>query len=217
MTEANLSIDRSAGHYAVAMSTPAVPRGGGREAITRAARESFAARGYHGSSIRDIAARAGLSLSALYHWHTGKQELLAALIEESIEEYFRRCDEALRDAGDDPAARLGALVAATVEYRVGRRVESTIAASEWRNLDPAARERLEGRRAAATRLWADLVEDGIARGDFRCEHPEDARRAVVAACNAIAQWYEPDHEPGLAVSDLVDRYTAIALRIVDCR
>ena len=197
------------------MSTPAVPRGSGRDAITRAARESFAERGYHGSSIRDIAARAGLSLSALYHWHSSKQDLLTALIEESTEEYFRRCDEALRHAGDDPAARLGALVRATVEYRISRQVESTIAASEWRNLDPANRERLDGLRAAASRLWADIVDDGVARGAFACEHPGDARRSVVAACNAIAQWYEPDR--GLAVPDLVDRYTAIALRVVDCR
>lgn len=204
------------------MTTAPVPRGGGRDAITRAARESFAERGYHGSSIRDIAARAGLSLSALYHWHASKQELLTALIEESTEEYFRRCDDALRDAGDDPAARLGALVRATVEYRISRQVESTIAASEWRNLDPVDRERLDGMRAAATRLWTDIVADGVARGVFACEHPDDARRAVVASCNAIAQWYEPGYEPGyetdrgLAVTDLVDRYTAIALRIVDC-
>lgn len=194
---------------------PAVPRGGGRDAITRAARESFAERGYHGTSIRDIARRAGLSLSALYHWHTGKQELLAALIEESVEEYFRRCDGALRDAGDDPARRLAALVRATVEYRVSRQVESTIATSEWRNLEPAHRESLDGMRAAATRLWADLVDDGVARGAFHCEHPRDARRAVIAACNAIAQWYEP--HGGLDVADLVERYTAIALRIVDHR
>ncbi|MDD7967159.1 TetR family transcriptional regulator [Actinomycetospora lemnae] len=198
------------------MTSPAaVPRGGGREAITRAARESFAERGYHGTSIRDIAARAGLSLSALYHWHAGKQELLTALVEESTEEYFRRCDEALRDAGDDPAARLRALVRATIEYRVSRQVESTIAASEWRNLDPENRERLDGLRAAASKLWADLVDDGVARGVFRCEHPDDARRAVVAACNAIAQWYEPDG--GVGVPELVERYTAIARRIVDCR
>lgn len=194
---------------------PAVPRGSGREALTRAARESFAERGYHGSSIRDIARRAGLSLSALYHWHAGKQELLAAVIEESTQDYFRRCDDALREAGDDPAQRLGALVRATVEYRVSRRVDSTIAASEWRNLEPGHRERLEEMRAAASRLWADLVDDGVARGAFHCEHPGDARRAVIAACNAISQWYEPDR--GLAVPDLVERYTAIALRIVDHR
>ncbi|MDF2977366.1 MAG: TetR family transcriptional regulator [Actinomycetospora sp.] len=196
-------------------SVPAVPRGAGRDAITDAAREIFAARGYHGTSVRDIARHAGLSLSALYYWHPSKQHLLAALVEESTQDYFERCEAALREAGDDPADRLRALVRATVEYRVSRRVESSIAASEWRNLSPENRERLGGLRHAATRLWSDLVADGVARGVFRCAHPEDARRSVIAACNAIAQWYAPGGD--LTVADLVERYGAIALRIVDHR
>ncbi|OZM78028.1 TetR/AcrR family transcriptional regulator [Pseudonocardia sp. MH-G8] len=192
---------------------PALPRGAGREAITGAAREIFADRGYHGTSIRDIAKRAGLSLSALYYWHPSKQHLLAALIEESTHDYFQRCDRALREVGDDPADRLRAMVRATVEYRVRRRVESNIGNLEWRNLEPENRERLDGLRRAASQLWADIIEDGVARGAFRCAHPDDARRAVVAACNAIAQWYEPHGD--IDLPHLADRYTAIALRIVD--
>ena len=195
--------------------TPVIPRGGGRDAITGAAREIFAERGYHGTSIRDIAKRAGLSLSAMYYWHPSKQHLLAALIEESTYDYFHRCDEALREVGDDPADRLRALVRATVEYRVQRRIESNIGAQEWRNLEPDNRERLAGLRRSATQLWADIINDGVARGTFRCAHPEDARRSIVAACNAIAQWYEPAGEIGLP--DLVERYTEIALRIADHR
>ncbi|MHA6616365.1 TetR/AcrR family transcriptional regulator [Pseudonocardia sp. DLS-67] len=194
---------------------PVIPRGGGRDAITAAAREIFAERGYHGTSIRDIAKRAGLSLSALYYWHPSKQHLLAALIEEIQHDYSERCDRALRSAGDDPAAKLRALVRATVEYRVSMRVESNIATLEWRNLEPDNRERLDGVRRSASQLWADIVADGVARGEFHCTHPDDARRAIVAACNAIAQWYEPGGE--ITLPDLVKRYTAIALRIVDHR
>lgn len=194
---------------------PVIPRGGGRDAITGAAREIFAERGYHGTSIRDIAKRAGLSLSALYYWHPSKQHLLAALIEEIQHDYFERCDRALRSAGNDPAAKLRALVRATVEYRVSMRVESNIATLEWRNLEPDNRQRLDGVRRSASQLWADIVADGVARGEFHCTHPDDARRAVVAACNAIAQWYEPGGE--ITLPDLVERYTEIALRIVDHR
>jgi AcrR family transcriptional regulator len=192
---------------------PVIPRGGGRDAITGAAREIFAERGYHGASIRDIAKRAGLSLSALYYWHPSKQDLLAALIEESTDDYFRTCDGALREVGDDPADRLRAIVRATVEYRVRRRVESNIATLEWRNLEPPHRERLEGLRRSATQLWADLIDEGVARGAFHCSHPEDARRSIVAACNAIAQWYDPEGD--IELPDLAERYTGIALRIVD--
>nr|WP_255426767.1 hypothetical protein [Pseudonocardia sp. C8] len=119
----------------------------------------------------------------------------------------------MREAGDDPADRLRALVRVTVEYRVSRRVESNIATLEWRNLDPDNRERLAGLRRAATELWAGIIADGVARGTFRVAYPDDARRAIVAACNAIAQWYEPGGE--ITLPELVDRYTAIALRVVD--
>lgn len=194
---------------------PTVPRGGGRDAITGAAREIFAERGYHGTSVRDIAQRAGLSLSALYYWHPSKQHLLATLIEESTHHYFQRCDDALRDAGDDPADRLRALVGATVEHRVNHRVESNIGTLEWRNLEPENAERLGDLRRSATRQWADLIADGVARGVFGCREPDDARRSIVAACNAIAQWYEPGGD--ITSAELAERYIAIALRIVDHR
>lgn len=194
---------------------PAIPRGGGRDAITDAAREIFAERGYHGTSIRDIARRAGLSLSALYYWHPSKQHLLAVLLEESTQDYFQRCDEALRAAGDDPVDRLRALVATSIEYRVRRRVESNLATREWRNLEPELRARVADLRRSATALWTEIIDDGVARGVFHCAHPDDARRSIVAACNAVAQWYEP--EGALGLDDLVSRYTDIALRIVDVR
>jgi AcrR family transcriptional regulator len=194
---------------------PVIPRGAGREAISNAAREIFAERGYHGASIRDIARRAGLSLSALYHWHSSKQDLLAALIQESTNDYFAACEQALGEAGDDPADRLCALVGAAVEWRVRRRIESDIRAREWRNLNPDHQARLDSLRRAATGLWKDIVADGVVQGVFHCEHPDDARRAALAACNAISQWYDPAGEVGLA--ELVVRYQTICLRIVDHR
>lgn len=191
---------------------PAPQRGNGREAITRAAREILADRGYHGTSIRDIAKRAGLSLSALYYWYPSKQELLKSLIEDSDRDYHARCERALRGADEDPAAQLRSLVRVTVEYRIERRIESNITVREVRNLEPESTKYLREQGRAATKRWADVIDDGIARGVFHCAHPEDARRTIIAACNAIAQWYKPTGE--LTTADLVERYTDISLRVV---
>src|SRR4051812_12624670 len=81
----------------------AVTRGNGLNAIMGAAREIFAERGYHGASIRDIAKGAGLSLSALYYYYNGKQELLHALLEDALADVLHGCQTALGAAGDDPA------------------------------------------------------------------------------------------------------------------
>lgn len=191
----------------------AIPRGMGGEAIMAAARAVFAERGYHGASIRDIAKRAGLSLSAMYYWHASKQELLAAMLAAGHREYLEVCTAAIDAAGPDPAARLAALVRATVAYRVRRQVESLIAAQEWRNLDREHAEPLIASRQALTRLWAGIVDDGVRAGAFGCQHPEDARRSIQAACNAISQWYDPDGP--VTVAELERRYAEIALRIVN--
>ena len=50
---------------------------------------------------------------------------------------------------------------------------------------------------------------------FATRYPEDARRAIIAMCNAIAQWWRPDGP--LTREDLVGRYVALALTLVEYR
>ncbi|AXI79099.1 TetR/AcrR family transcriptional regulator [Peterkaempfera bronchialis] len=185
----------------------------GHQALLEAARQEFAERGYGSTSIRDIAQRAGVSLSALYHYYGGKQELLFALLDEGMDRYRQACDAALADAGDDPAERLEALVEATVRFRAGQRDRSSIELTEDRSLNDEQRAHFRRRQAAATRMFQQVIEDGRACSLFLTPYPDDARRAVLAMCNAVAQWYRP--EGALAVDDLVERYVSLALTLVE--
>jgi len=54
-------------------------------AIVQAALETFARRGYHQASIREIARAADLSLAGLYHYVRGKDELLFLVIDRSLD------------------------------------------------------------------------------------------------------------------------------------
>jgi AcrR family transcriptional regulator len=187
-------------------------RPAGHQALFDAAAEEFAERGFDGTSIRDIAARAGVSLSALYHYYPGKQALLGALLDEGMDVYFASCGAALAAAGPDPAARLAAVVGATVRYRAERSVSSLILINEARALPPEAHARFRGRQRAATELFRVAIDAGVAAGLFGTPYPDDARRAVIAACNAVAQWYRPAGP--LSLEDLVERYVALAFTLV---
>ncbi|WP_328766566.1 TetR/AcrR family transcriptional regulator [Streptomyces sp. NBC_00286] len=191
---------------------PSSPRGNGRDAIMDAARDVFAERGYFGASIRDIAKRADMSLSALYYYYSGKAQLFHALIEDSLDDYFRHCEKELAQAGDDPAARLAALVRVTVDYRVRRRVESLLTLQELRYLEPEYRNPIIERRHAVSGLFQKAIDDGLAGGVFRTPHPDDARRAVMAMCNAVAQWYDPSGD--LGTTELCDRYVRLAFAML---
>ena len=187
----------------------------GHQALIEAARVEFAEQGYAGTSIRSIAQRAGVSLSALYHYYSGKQDLLQAILNDGLDAYLGMTAKELSTAGAAPVQRFAALVTAVVRFRCQHPAKSSIALSEVRSLEPAHRERYEQRRAEGTRLFQKAIGDGIRQGVFRTPYPDDARRSVIAMCNAIGDWYRPGGE--LTEDDLVERYLALAFIVVEYR
>ncbi|MBZ4017876.1 TetR/AcrR family transcriptional regulator [Streptomyces purpurogeneiscleroticus] len=190
-------------------------RPAGQQAVLEAARHEFAERGYGAASIRGIARRAQVSLSAMYHYYAGKQELLHALLDESSAQYFASCEAELARAGADAGERLAALVRATVRYRAEHRLESSLLLTECRHLSEGRLKEARQRQYDGSRLFHEVVDGGVAQGVFRTPHPEDARRGVIAMCNAVAQWYRAGGDVG--VGELAERYVELALVLVEYR
>jgi len=163
----------------------------GHTALLQAAREEFAERGYDGTSIRQIAQRAGMSLSVLYHYYPGKTELLQAIVDEAMDAYFGACEAALDEAGEDPVRRLAALVTATIRFRAAYPSKGSLIQGEEHAFNDEFLSHYRKRAAVGTRMFSDVVEAGLASGVFRTPYPEDARRAVIAMCNAVGEWYDP--------------------------
>lgn len=66
-----------------------------REAILDAAREAFAARGYDGASIGDIAKEVGIAKASVLHHFANKDELYGQVIDRMLSAWFVRVEEAL--------------------------------------------------------------------------------------------------------------------------
>lgn len=77
----------------MATMATAEPTAGTADRILRAADELFAARGYSGVSVRDIAARAGVNKGLVYYHHGSKAELF----ERVLDGYYRRHADALSE------------------------------------------------------------------------------------------------------------------------
>ncbi|MFJ4684051.1 TetR/AcrR family transcriptional regulator [Streptomyces sp. NPDC088789] len=202
----------------------AAERPAGHRAIIEAARLEFSERGYNATSIRDIAQRAGVSLSAMYYYYKGKQDLLVAILDDGLDAYFGACDLALGATGDDPAEQLEALVAATVRFRAEHPVKSSIVLTEGRSLEPERLAQYRLSEARGARQFREVVERGVEQGIFLTPYPDDARRAVIAMCDAIADWYRPDGRVGpdgpvgpVGTEELIERYVALALTLVEYR
>jgi AcrR family transcriptional regulator len=187
----------------------------GHTALLRAARDEFAERGYDGASIRHLAARAGMSLSALYHYYAGKQELLEAILTQVADEFFAGYEAERAAVGEDPAERLTAAVRAGVRYAASAPGLVTLLRSEMRNVSPEFLRSLSARIAAASAIYATPIADGIGQGVFHTPYPDDARRAITAMCNGVGDWYNP--RGPLSLDEILSRQVALALVLVEYR
>jgi AcrR family transcriptional regulator len=189
----------------------------GLETLRDVARREFVASGFHAVSIRDLAREAGLSLSALYHYHSSKQELLYGVLDDAIDKFHailrRRMDGV--DTKADPVVWFLVLVHSTVEYRAVCPEESLLFIREQRNLESPYAERLTVRRNEVGALYTAAIEAGVEAGVFTTPYPVDARRAILAMLNAIPNWYRASG--GIDVETLVARYQRLALVILEYR
>lgn len=105
----------------MATTAPKLEARGGesrREALLDAAAEMFAAKGYDGTSIRDIAGAVGMLPGSLYYHFKSKEDLLIAVYRKGVARFEAAIDAALANTGADPwqaieaacAAHLGVLL-----------------------------------------------------------------------------------------------------------
>lgn len=177
--------------------------------ILQAALDCFASQGYHGTSIREIASRAGLSVPGVYHHHASKQALLVSVMEHAMEDLWQRSVAAAAEAGDDPVDQLAAQVECLVLYHARRQDLAFIAWSEIRSLTGEHLVAHLGRRDRQQRVFDEILETGVAAGAFRNPWPLDTSRAIVTLCTSVAQWYRVGGP--LPPEELASRYVTLAL------
>jgi hypothetical protein len=117
-----------------------------------------------------------------------------------------------RVAGDDPAARLAALVRAHVLFHTHRQAESFIGNSELRALSAADRMDIVAMRDQIGDHFKRALADGIRARRFDVPSPPAAVLAITTMCTAVAQWYRADGPAG--PEQIADRYAELALRMV---
>lgn len=184
------------------------------DAALRGALATFLEVGYHGSTMRAVAERSGLSVAGLYHYYASKQQMLVTILDRTMSELAGRTDAALAD-GADPAERFANLVECMALFHTHRRELAFIGASEMRSLVPAARHRIAAVRRGEQRKADEQVEQGCAEGMFGVSRPGEAARAVVTMCTALAQWYRPAGPD--TPEQVAAGYVELALDAVRCR
>ncbi|MFX0578957.1 TetR family transcriptional regulator [Nocardia nepalensis] len=155
-----------------------------------AAIAAFLQTGYHGATMRSIAATAGMSVAGVYHYYPSKQDLLVAIFDLGMSELLWRIPAA-RDDGATAVERFANMVEALTLFHAYRGDLAFIGASEMRSVDEPNRSRVATQRMDIQRMIDDEVAAGIRAGDFTTRHPHEAARAVATMCTSLPQWFHP--------------------------
>jgi len=176
------------------MSSPARSVESATDAPARllyAAAEAFADRGFHATSTRDIASRAGLSPAGVYVHFASKEELLYQLSREG-HEAARDMLVAAAEAADSPTEALRAIMGTFARWHAEHFRVARIVQYEFGNLTPEHRDAVLALRKEIDGVVRQVVTDGVAKGEFDVEDIPDTTLALMSMAVDVARWYDPE-------------------------
>ena len=151
----------------------------------------FKEKGYHNTSMQDLADTLGLQKGSLYYYIDSKEELLRELLEQATSILGARIDEIY-------ASHLSA------SEKLRRALENhgqaimdnlnlvTVYLQEYRSLPPERLEEVLAAREHYEERLMQILQDGITSGEF---NPVDVKMTVfgfLGMLNWTHQWFSPD-------------------------
>jgi AcrR family transcriptional regulator len=172
--------------------------------ILDAAATVFYEKGFHGVGVDELGKRAGLSGPTLYRYFSSKEEILAALFNEAMDELV----SATAIVHEDPAADLARLIRHHVGYAVSQRQLVNVYQREDRSLTGPWRRHFNHRRKQYVARWEAIVG--------RCV-PEAAPAQVAALTQSILglifsiAYWPPQTASAAGLADLIVVFSAQGL------
>jgi len=181
-----------------------------RLAILACAAALFHERGYGAVSIRDIGSAAGISTSTLYHHFTDKSCILYEITDRFMVD-FNEATFAAAQVGGTPTDRIKAIICEHVLFQDRRRGELLTGHHFRRVLDDTQRARVLGLQRAYRNMVMDVVEEGIASGDFVGVDPNFSVSCILDMANGVREWFR---ETGpMTIDELAVLYADAAVRV----
>ena len=177
-----------------------------REQILTIAGHLFSQRGYHATSMRELAKHLNLQGGSLYAHITSKEELLLEVVRQAAERFLK----VLEGLKGDPVAKLKGLVRGHLEVIAQELPRATVFFHEWKHLSPPLLEEAKALRRRYEEGVQAVIQEGMEQGVFQVENLRLATLFVLSALNWTYQWYRP--EGPLSLDQLSEAYATLILR-----
>ncbi|HVV03315.1 MAG TPA: TetR/AcrR family transcriptional regulator [Puia sp.] len=158
-----------------------------KEVIIEKASKLFREKGFGAASMRDLAEHVGVEAASLYNHIQSKAEILQTICFKVANEFMTNLEQ-VEASNQSTLKKMEAIVRLHIRMMLDQYEHIYIADHEWRHLpEPYLSNFLNQRRSYRKRL-ADIIEDGIARGEMKHIDPYVAVLTILSAVSGIDSW-----------------------------
>jgi AcrR family transcriptional regulator len=169
----------------------------------------FRTKGYDNTTVRDIAAAAGIQAGSWFYHFKTKQDILAAIMEQGLQRSLAEI-EVIAAQPLAPSVMLHRLVEAHLHTLLAPDHHFiAVLLYEWRSLDEASRDRLVSLKDRYEAIWDRAIAALHHSGDWIMPSQFD-RLLIFGALNWTVQWYKPGS--GADVQELAQQAMRFILR-----
>jgi AcrR family transcriptional regulator len=176
-----------------------------REAVIRAAARAFSERGYHNTSIDEIAAALNVTKPTIYYYVANKEQLLLECILTGLERVlapFRRP----RPAGTSAREQLNETIRHYAQA-IASEYGGCMVRAEDLGLAPASLARIKKLKSEIDHAIRQLLEEGARDGSIDTHDPKMTAFALAGALNWIAHWYRENQS--MTAAEIAEAFVRI--------
>jgi len=176
-----------------------------REAVIRAAAHAFNRKGYHNTSLDDIAAALEVTKPTVYYYVTSKEELLFECFVAGVEQ-IRAAFREVKQLKVPARERLNAVL-----RHYGEAVASEfgwcMVRAEEQDLSPSMSGHIKSLKSEIDQGIRRLIREGIQDGSIHPCDPKMTAFALAGALNWIAHWYRENQS--MTGAEIADAFVTI--------
>lgn len=165
------------------------------EEVLQSAANIFFTKGYHATSIEDVARDVGMLKGSLYYYIKSKDDLLFQLLLAGIEDGDAFIAQQI-DTQADPVEQLERAIRAQIDYVIQRRVQFGLFLHEFDSLSGKRQHKLISVMSRYNSRFVELVRRGQEQGKLIPGEPWIVVNGILGMCNWLYRWYDPDQVSG---------------------
>ena len=187
------------------LTDPESPRG----KLLQTAAHLFRSKGYERTTVRDLASAVGIQSGSIFHHFKSKDEILKAVMEETILYNTALMRAALAEA-QGPRERVLALIRCELQSIMGGTGEAMgVLVYEWRSLSEESQAYILSLRDSYELIWLEVLGEAKTAGLCQSD-PFVLRRFLTGALSWTTTWFRPGGK--MSLDELAEQALALVIK-----